>query len=159
MATNPLHKAIKDAMGEEDSARAVELVLDGADVDEKDSQGRTPLHIVAEYLSSEFLENDRADILSALLGEHANVNAKDNQGRTPLHIGAMKDNHHLVLALVKFEDPDKTIRDNSGKLAVDYAAPGSEVSKILQPKTAGKRKRRTYRRKIRKVKKTRKVFH
>ena len=46
-----------------------------ADVNAKDSKGRTPLH--------------------------ADVNAKDNNGRTPLHHAAENDHHQLVCMLLE----------------------------------------------------------
>ena len=46
------------------------------DVNSKDNNGQTALHIAAE--------NDFGEVLSQLIKNNANVNVQDNQGNTPL---------------------------------------------------------------------------
>jgi len=56
------------------------LLANKADIDAKESNGRTPLHFAAAFGLN--------DVLEVLLKNKANVNAKDDSGFTPLHLAA-----------------------------------------------------------------------
>ncbi len=66
----PLHEAVEIGDGDEVEA----LINSGADVNAKNNQGWTPLHIVLDK-----------DIAAILVANGADVNAKDKYGWTPLH--------------------------------------------------------------------------
>jgi len=65
-----LHKAIMTLNLE----RAEELIESGADVNERDANGCTPLHYATDV-----------DTVSFLLNKGANINSRDNKGDTVLH--------------------------------------------------------------------------
>ena len=73
-----LTKAI--ASGEE----MLKAVIDDSNVQSRDSQGRTPLHIAV-------LNNADESIIKYLISMKADVNARDKNGDTPLHI-AVRNN-------------------------------------------------------------------
>ena len=50
----------------------------GADVEGRDDDGRTPLHVAAAF-------NDNPAVLDALVAAGADVESRDDDGRTPLH--------------------------------------------------------------------------
>jgi len=53
------------------------LIEKGAEVDAKDREGKTPLHIAAEQVDRDFAE--------FLLKNGADINAEDNDGNTPIY--------------------------------------------------------------------------
>jgi cytohesin len=77
MSSINIHDAAKNA----DLGAVKALITNTANVDAKDSAGRTPLHIAVIY--------DNADVAELLLAKGANVNAKNNDALTPLHAFAM----------------------------------------------------------------------
>jgi ankyrin repeat protein/beta-lactamase regulating signal transducer with metallopeptidase domain len=102
----PLHWAA--SYGHKDVVQL--LLANKADVNEKDEDGRTPLHAVT-----------RKDVAQLLLAKGADVNAKDENGRTPLHneAGWHKDVVQLLLAKgadvnAKASNGDTPLRDAAG---------------------------------------------
>jgi ankyrin repeat protein len=68
------------------------LLARGAEINEKDKNGKTPLHWAAD--------NVIKDVVELLLVNKADVNAKSNNGWTPLHIAA-EEGYKDVVALLR----------------------------------------------------------
>ncbi len=56
------------------------LIEERADIEAKDDEGRTPLHLAAE--------KGHEAVAQLLVDKHANIEAMDIDGRTPLHCAA-----------------------------------------------------------------------
>lgn len=94
------------------------MIAAGADLDVKDSEGYTLLHLIARDT-----ENDNASALRALIRLGADVNARDNEGLTPLHWAAGAHYEKVITALLK-SGADPTLRDNQGRTPEDVVLTG-----------------------------------
>ena len=92
----------------------VKLLLDnGADVGLGNQKNRMPIHAAAE--------NGNFQIISMLLDAGADVNSTDNGGVTPLMILAQRGKTDAALKLMENADIDISIRENDGRMAIDFA--------------------------------------
>lgn len=86
------------------------LVDNGAAINEKDFDGRAPLHRAALIPQGETLK-----ILEYLIEKGADVNVQDNDGNTPLFVAFASRNQDVVDLLIK-SGADTQIRNNAGLL-------------------------------------------
>jgi ankyrin repeat protein len=98
-----LCKAILDA----DIKKVEELIKNGIDVNEKSSDGYSPLCIAAFW--------GYADIAKMLLEAKADVNATNKgTGWTPIHCAAFQGHGNVIRHLIEHQ-LDLTIKDSSGR--------------------------------------------
>ena len=90
------------------------LVARGADVDARNEEGQTPLHLALSYIGS-------AAVAEPLMELGANVNVKDNDGRTPLHDAVDRCNTRAAYCLLE-HGAVANIGDNEGLTPIDLAA-------------------------------------
>ena len=88
------------------------LILSGANVDERDADGVTALHVAAC--------NDHLDIINALIVAGANINEQDDYGSTPLHYATYNGYMTIAQALID-AGADVNHRDSSGQTPLHYA--------------------------------------
>lgn len=92
----------------------VKLLLDnGADACMGNQKNRMPLHFAAQA--------GNFQIISLLCQAGADVNCTDNDGVTPLMVLAQSGKTDAALQLLQNPEVDITIKDNSGRMAIDYA--------------------------------------
>lgn len=91
----------------------MDLLLEyGANINQGDRAGNTALHWAA-------IEN-AYDAIEFLAEKNANPNAQNRRGETPL-IAAVRNGDSLSVELILAMDPDLSMRDYTGKSALDYA--------------------------------------
>ena len=79
-------------------ARLRALLLSGVDVNSKNGDGHTMLHLLAKGDGSE----DAVDAIVVLNAFEADFNAESSDGKTPLHLAAEEDNRSVGAMLVGF---------------------------------------------------------
>lgn len=101
------------ALMNEDMALLEQLVLEGAPIDEKDSEGYTALQYAVTW----------GDIEAAqlLIENGADVNTTDNWGSTPLMNAVYNVADPEIVEILLANGADKTLLDSEGKTAYDYA--------------------------------------
>jgi len=88
-------------------AECVRLLADaGVDVNARDEDGDTPLHVLRQ-----------ADVVEELLKRGADVNARNNWGEAPIFHALTGD----VMRVMIRHGADLTIRDKRGETALDFA--------------------------------------
>lgn len=123
-ATNPKNRyaSLHEASGAGDLDEVKRLLTQGADVNAKDTDGRTPLHRAAWH--------GRKDVAAVLLAQGANVNEADASGTTPLHLAA-RFGPKLVPELLLDKGAQINARDKAGNTPLHAAAGFADASTDL----------------------------
>ncbi|EAY19410.1 hypothetical protein TVAG_101280 [Trichomonas vaginalis G3] len=85
---------------EEKQAQINLLISHGAEIDLKDENGNTPLHIACEYKNK--------NIVEFLLSHGSNTNSQNHKGKTPLQI-ALENGGYEIADILKSHDANKKV--------------------------------------------------
>ncbi|MHC4205530.1 MAG: ankyrin repeat domain-containing protein [Planctomycetota bacterium] len=106
-------KLFFEAIKKGDIKQVKKLIAQGADLNEKDKKGWTPLHYAGWY--------GQGEVAKALIAKGANVNATDSSGKTPLHVG-VRFGARYIRELLIAKGITVDVRDNSGNTPLHVAA-------------------------------------
>ncbi|MHB9037626.1 MAG: ankyrin repeat domain-containing protein [Armatimonadota bacterium] len=90
------------------------LLLAGADISQRDTKGRTPLHKMAE--------DGSIDVAQALISMGVDVNDRDYESWTPLHYAARWHGNENMVGMLLFYGADSTIVNRFGMTPCDLSA-------------------------------------
>ena len=123
--STPSTLAMVHALKEHDLERVSQLLEQGADINERDLDGDTVLHVACyEGLTK---------VVQQLLGRYARPNATDKSGRTPLHVAAKRG--HLDIVELLLDHRAKVLaKDEYGNTPLSEAAEGGhrDIVKLLR---------------------------
>ena len=113
--TPPLHLALLRQYG----LTVERLVDEGADVNKRDGDGNTPLHLIVQVIGGEYSDRyfQYIPILKLLIESGADINLKDRFNRTPLENAISHERHHgYIIQTIKIlegaaSDPERTRND------------------------------------------------
>ncbi|PKA59637.1 Acyl-CoA-binding domain-containing protein 2 [Apostasia shenzhenica] len=88
-------------------------IENGASVNARDSEGRTPLHWA--------VDRGHLEVVELLLRRNADANAKDNESQTPLHYAAICERKAMAELLVK-HGADPEVKDEDGSSPADLCS-------------------------------------
>ena len=96
-----------------DADTTTRLIADGADVNDTNEDGYTPMHLAAIY--------GELECVRLLLQNNANKEAPDNDGKTPLHWAAHEGKVECVAALLE-AGAMKNASNKGGSRPLHFAA-------------------------------------
>lgn len=111
--------ALHGVVGEDHFELAEYLILHGADVNARNDNGITPLHLAAY-----------PEMVAILLKHGADLEARENGGGTPLHIHSENPETLDVMAALLEHGANVNARDQGGKTALDTASAREEGDKV-----------------------------
>ena len=100
------------------------LLNAGANIHEKDKDGKTPLHFAAVL-------NDNPEIIAALMNAGANIHEKDKDGKTPLHFAAANNDNLEIIAALLNAGANIHEKDKDGKTPLHFAARYNDSPEII----------------------------
>lgn len=100
-----LHKLVRQANNHDHFKTLEKFITDGANVDERDNDGLTPLHHAA------FMGHPES--IRILFAHNADINAPDNDDWTPLHVAAVSGNFACLSLLISY---GANVRASVGKI-------------------------------------------
>jgi cytohesin len=125
-AKESLHGAVSD----NDIQLVKQHLAAGANVNAKNEQGQTPIHLAAKT------RKVKKEITELLIANNADVNVKAVDGATPLHLVKNKEVAELLIE----KGADVNVKDRKGRTPLDFAVTGkrAETEELIR-KNGGER--------------------
>ncbi|GAB5355518.1 hypothetical protein AAMO2058_000212400 [Amorphochlora amoebiformis] len=118
-----LHKGDLHWCAREGEFKEAESLLEGgADVNVKNNEGLTPLHLA--------IVSNRQEVVQLLLNYRANPAFKDAQGDTSLHLAMQKGTPGILQDLCKAKDSDVDVPNHNGVLPLEIAVVKGDLKSV-----------------------------
>ena len=136
-AQNNDHETLQrnSALVDSDDPAVVDLLLAaGADVNARDADDATPLHVAARY-SGWMPWPTRpmgTAVVDALLAAGARVNARDANGRTPLHFAVEFSHNPAIIEVLLAAGADADAQDERGETPADVCCRSPALENVLR---------------------------
>ncbi|EKD55701.1 MAG: ankyrin repeat protein [uncultured bacterium] len=114
---------LRDAVLNNSTGEAQLLIENGAQLNVKDVNGWTALHVAAKFYSE--------DAARIMIIKGADINARDKNGYTPLHWAAIRDSKAVTRLLIK-KAINVNAKDKKGFTPLHYARKNSETKKLIE---------------------------
>lgn len=136
----PLHMAAFSC----DTGKTEELIQQGANVNAKNEEGKTPLMFavegcspdngIVEYWDNEEYNSNYKTSIRSLIESGADVNAKDKNGETALFAAVRKNQIFTAEVLIKKVKADVNVKNKKGKSLLDVAKenPWDDMIKLVE---------------------------
>jgi ankyrin repeat protein len=121
----PESRELLSAVYDKNDTLVEALLRAGADVNTRDTQGRTALILAAEKSGS---DKAAAAIVRRLIAAGSDVNARDQQGRTALMMYGSEEVTRALLAA----GADPTLKDSQGLATVQRYRPGDPSGDLIR---------------------------
>lgn len=108
--------------GDIDIDEAARILLEGANVNARGTEGQTCMHLAARHWKKE--------VIQFLFEKGANLHEPDDLGVTPLHEAAQVDNEEVVSYLIKKNPDISCVTSDTCQTALHYAVLGSAINSI-----------------------------
>lgn len=114
--------ALLDAVADYDYAAVRRLIDQGANLEERDMDGNTPLNRAARY--------GYMDIIRCLLEKGADVDTRNSLGNTPLItlVSSYGESRDSIIRMLLEKGANPDIKNNAGKTALNIAAEKNRIS-------------------------------
>jgi ankyrin repeat protein len=122
---------IFDAIQKDDLDKLRQLIDAGANVNEKNDYGSTPLHYATEITTN-------IDIFKYLVSQRADINAKNHDDSTPLHYAAKKTmNNVFIMKYLISQGADVNAKDRYGRTPLDRAITDGHIENSIYLRSVG----------------------
>jgi hypothetical protein len=112
LAQNPGSPSIIQLIAEGTPEQIQSMISGGANINEQNALGWTPLHAAVNF--------GKAEIVNILLANNANLNIQDSAGKTPLYMAVESGQKEMVQLLIS-KRPELNITANNGQNALSLA--------------------------------------
>jgi len=120
--TPPPSSSFREACETGNSEKIKDILLQGADINQRFERGLTPIHVASMF--------GHREVVARLQQAGADVNTLSDEGVTPLHLACLKGRLNIVVLLLSF-GARPNVKDKLGNTSLHLAVSGQNTPKEL----------------------------